>query len=388
MTPQRLVSGQRILCQIVEIHSLALVVSLPNQLLGHVPITHISSLLTDHLEKVDAEEADSTGNQEEDDNGENNFGPSSDVPDLADMFAVGQYLTAVVEEVRPSGARSSIEFSKSRDETTMAAKRAELSIAPEKVNAGVSKRDLMSGFVRDSSAFYMQLVNQWPSLILKNVSAVVKSVEDHGYILDLGISSASGFLSLKEARKGPKGDAPLSVGQVVNTSVLKMSENGRTVTLSVDPAVIKSASVSEVSSVTSILPGALVSCLVTAVLAWGLNVQLLGFFGGTLDLFHLPSADIEDKYKVGQKIKARVLWDVDSNNPKTFALSVLPHVVHLGTDGPLVNKEKKQTVRETFPAGTVLDTVKVRRVESEWGLVCEGPNGVQGFVHVCAFSCI
>jgi rRNA biogenesis protein RRP5 len=193
----------------------------------------------------------------------------------------------------------------------------------------------------------------------------------------------SGFLSLKEARKGPKGETPLSAGQVVNASVLKMSENGRTVTLSVDSAVIKSTSVSEVSSVSSVLPGALVSCLVTAVLAWGLNVQLLGFFGGTLDLFHLPPADIEENFKVGQKIKARVLWDVSSNSPKTFALSALPHVVHMMA-GPIVNEEKKQAVRDAFPVGTVLDAIKVRRVESEWGLVCEGPNGVQGFAHVCA----
>lgn len=33
------------------------------------------------------------------------------------------------------------------------------------------------------------------------------------------------------------------MGQVVNTSVVKMSENGRTVTLSVDPTVIRAASV-------------------------------------------------------------------------------------------------------------------------------------------------
>lgn len=152
MTPQRLVPGQRILCQIVEIYPLALVVSLPNQLLGHVPITHISGLLTERLEKIDAEEADSTSNPDEgDDDEDNSASGSSRAPDLADMFTVGQYLTAVVEEVRPSGARGSIDFSKRRDETTKAAKRAELSIAPEKANVGVAKRDLVSGFVRNCS---------------------------------------------------------------------------------------------------------------------------------------------------------------------------------------------------------------------------------------------
>jgi hypothetical protein len=149
VTSQRLAPGQRILCQILDIRPLALLVSLPNQLLGHVPATHISSLLTERLEKVDAEPADSTGDQEEDDDIEGkSASASSDVPDLADMFTVGQYLTAVVEEVHPSGARSSIDFSKARDEVIKAAKRVELSIDPEKVNAGVAKRDLVSGFVR------------------------------------------------------------------------------------------------------------------------------------------------------------------------------------------------------------------------------------------------
>ena len=166
VTSQRLAPGQRILCQIVDIRPLALLVSLPNQLLGHVPATHISSLLTERLERVDAEEADSTGNQEEDgDVEEKSASASSDVPDLADMFTVGQYLTAVVEEVRPSGARSSIDFSKARDEVTKAAKRAELSIDPEKVNAGVAKRDLVSGFVRRMLYFYIRLVNRHPSLL-------------------------------------------------------------------------------------------------------------------------------------------------------------------------------------------------------------------------------
>lgn len=73
------------------------------------------------------------------------------------MFHIGQYLTAIVEEVRPSGARGSLDFSRSRDETTKGAKRVELSIAPEKVNAGVAKRDLVPGFV-SSDAYADTLV--------------------------------------------------------------------------------------------------------------------------------------------------------------------------------------------------------------------------------------
>jgi rRNA biogenesis protein RRP5 len=62
--------------------------------------------------------------------------------------------------------------------------------------------------------------------------------------------------------------------------------------------------VSEVTAVTSVLPGALVQSLITAVFPWGLNAQVLGFFGGTLDRFHLNATDIESKYKIGQKVQS------------------------------------------------------------------------------------
>lgn len=121
-------------------------------MLGHIPITNISSLFTERLEKIDNpsnhNDDDDEGEEVEDEDEENEEANSSkDLPDLEEMFHIGQYLTAIVEEVRPSGARGSLSFSRSRDETTKGAKRVELSIAPEKVNAGAAKRDLVPGFV-------------------------------------------------------------------------------------------------------------------------------------------------------------------------------------------------------------------------------------------------
>ena len=120
--------------------------------------------------------------------------------------------------------------------------------------------------------------------------------------MDIGVSSISGFLSLKEAKKGGW-EKPLFKGQVISTSVLKQSENSRTVTLTVDPSALRTASISQVHAVSSVLPGVLVQALITAVLPWGLNVQILGFFSGTLDLFHLTTTDVESKYKIGQKVR-------------------------------------------------------------------------------------
>jgi rRNA biogenesis protein RRP5 len=56
--------GMKIFGQIVSILPLALIVSLPNQLYGHVPITNISSQFTELLERLDAQEVRSNDEDE------------------------------------------------------------------------------------------------------------------------------------------------------------------------------------------------------------------------------------------------------------------------------------------------------------------------------------
>ena len=124
--------------------------------------------------------------------------------------------------------------------------------------------------------------------------------------------------------------------------------------------------------------------LITAVLPDGLNLQILGFFGGTVDLFHSATSDPESVYKIGQKIKARVLYDVAGSSPPRFALSLADHVLDFslrsgkGLDGATL-------LQDAYPVGTMLDAVKVVRVEAERGLIVEILPGIEGFVHVCIF---
>lgn len=61
--------------------------------------------------------------------------------------------------------------------------------------------------------------------------------------------------------------------------------------------------VSELSSVASVLPGILVNALITAVLPAGLNVQVLGYFEGTLDHYHLGLGDVVGRFKLGDKVR-------------------------------------------------------------------------------------
>jgi hypothetical protein len=135
---------------------------------------------------------------------------------------------------------------------------------------------------------------------------------------------------------------------------------------------------SELSSVTSLLPGTLVQALITNVHSSGLNLQVLGYFDGTVDEYHM--GEEYSALKIGKKVKARVIYDYSSSPPR-FALSLMPHIIRL-TPRLIRDGETERSVRESYPVGTVLDEVKVLRVEPERGLIAEISDNLQGFVHV------
>ena len=60
---------------------------------------------------------------------------------------------------------------------------------------------------------------------MQTVSAAVKSIEDHGYVLDLGESlDISGFLPFKKTEN--KTNHP--IGALLDVTVEKMADDGRT----------------------------------------------------------------------------------------------------------------------------------------------------------------
>jgi rRNA biogenesis protein RRP5 len=83
------------------------------------------------------------------------------------------------------------------------------------------------------------------------MSASVKSIEDHGYILNLGLPEVSGFLSFKDAKKSLQSSSSLPpVGSIVDISISKVSGNGRTCNVTMSPSSIR---VSHVCSPVSLL---------------------------------------------------------------------------------------------------------------------------------------
>ena len=220
--------------------------------------------------------------------------------------------------------------------------------------------------------------------------------------MELGILDVLGFLSFKDARnKQPENKKELQVGQLIDVIVLKMSSNGRLCNLLVNSTQFanSAASVSrsfamyliliwppqitELNSVTSIVPGMLVQSLVTAVSSTGINVQVLGFFEGTVDPFHLPPGPPEKSFKIGRKVKARVLYIIPSDPPR-LALSLSDHVLKLVPRGVKVEGAANSVslLQDAFPVGTILAAVKVVRVEAERGLLVEVQSHTEGFIHV------
>ncbi|KAI6007158.1 hypothetical protein EDD15DRAFT_2209398 [Pisolithus albus] len=350
---KRIVPGMKILGQVVSVHPLAIVVSLPNQLVAHVPITKITSQLSRLLESMDLR-SDASGESASDTIADN-------VPDLSELFHAGQYVRAVVANVRPPGATDMTGLIRSRDEVVKASRRVELSLIPEEVNAGVRKSDLKDGYT---------------------MSAAVQSIEDHGYILDLGISGVSGFLSFKDAHKEGS-DEKLRVGCLVDIAVLRLTSNGRTCNTTSDLKTLATTSVSEVSDVTSVLPGTLVESLVTGVTSNGLNLQILGFFDATADKYH--QSRVQRTPKVGQKLKARVLYNIPGTSPPRFSVSLSDHHLGLGIKSATVDLEGPSLV-DAFPIGTILESVKISHVEPEQGLLVEVQPSVDGFVHISQVS--
>jgi len=117
---------------------------------------------------------------------------------------------------------------------------------------------------------------------------------------------------------------------------------------------------------------------------------VLGLFDGTVDEFHVRRVASEKTYKVGKKIKARVLYSYDTSPPK-FALALTDHLLHL-QPRTLRDPTKRETkdMAETYPIGTILESVKVVRVEPDRGIIVDIESGLQGFIHVrvAAFRCI
>ncbi|CAO1631798.1 unnamed protein product [Sympodiomycopsis kandeliae] len=392
---KRLAPGTRLLCSIAAVHPLALILSLPNQLVGHVPITSISPLFTQKLhEAADADSDDEQSDEEMNyseaeeaadrstatvNNNTKRTQLATGLPELRDCFKVGQWVRASVVSVQAPGVtKKGSAPGTQAHEFDKESRRVELTLAPEAINDGLTPADVSKGFV---------------------LPVAIKSKEDHGFLLDTGLEDIQGF-----APFGQVDAQSLYLGQVITATVVSVASAGRSFTASLKAKDAQSASLGPESapSSTALIPGCQVSALITASLPNGLNAKLWGMFDATIDSFHLPAPlpagkEMHEVYKVGSKIKTRILWESQKNDignlvgnqsgsdetaQRAIGLSAAPHV--LGLSAP--DAGKKKSLLEEYPIGAKLEA-KVVHTDSEWGLTCSIKGStIQGFAHISRVS--
>jgi rRNA biogenesis protein RRP5 len=324
---------------------------LPNNLTGYVPITSISDKITQRIEEIAAAEEL-----------EEEAGP--DAPEdveLTSMFSIGQYLRAYVVSTSDDNITSAATKSK---------RRIELSIRPQQSNNALSAQNVIQNNM---------------------VMASVASVEDHGLVMDLGLNDATvkGFMSSKEIGKGIE-LSEVQEGAVYLCMVTGLSSNGKIVKLSADTQRIantkKLSYLSEAPTIDAFMPGTAVEILVTDVTSRGVIGKVMGMVDVTVDLIHsgaaLPGKDLEKKYKLGSKIKGRVICTFPAADPPKLGVSLLDHVIGMTVQQAVKGGEKKPPL-DVLPLSATIEEVVVRKVEGGHGLFVDvGIKGLSGFVHI------
>ncbi|KAH8162095.1 hypothetical protein CIB48_g6153 [Xylaria polymorpha] len=327
--------------QITEIRPLQVILALPNSLSGHVPITSISDILSDRV----VAEADAL---DEDDN-------ETSTVDLNDIFEVGQYLRAYVTSTTEDNSGT----------LTKPKKHIELSLRPEHTNTGLSGDEIVENAV---------------------VMASVSSAEDHGFVMDLGLSDAKmrGFLPRKEV-SSDLAETRMQPGTVVMCLVTGKSANGKIIQLSALQSKLGNLQnfASEATTIQTFVAGSAVELMVSDISKRGLVGKVMGSLDVTADLIHSgvgPKAlDLEAKYKIGKKVKARVICDFPTAKEPKLGVSLLDHIMTLT---PQRTTSTKRPL-DSLPASSMVEKCTIFKVDPEMGVFVEiGVDQVPGFVHI------
>jgi rRNA biogenesis protein RRP5 len=346
-----LLPGSLVLGQVSQINAHDIALALPNNLTGYVPLTSISGKLTERVEQMVAEDALSSDE-------------SSDVGDDIDLqaiFSIGQYLRAFVVSTSDNNPNKPTEIGK---------RRIELSLHTQQANIGLSTKELVPNSM---------------------VMASVVSVEDHGLIMDIGLQKdgIGGFMSSKEI--GYSVDiATIQEGAVFLCMITGLSSNGKIVKLSADMQKIanpkKPSYLVEAPTVDAFLPGTAIELLVTDITPRGVAGKIMGTIDATADLIHSGlgngGKDLDKKYKIGSKVKGRIICTFPNIEPKKLGISLLEHVMSLSAQTSQENGQKRDPL-DILPISSIVEAITVKRVQPGIGLFVDiGVKGVSGFVHI------
>ncbi|KAK3712024.1 rRNA biogenesis protein rrp5 [Vermiconidia calcicola] len=360
--------GSVVLGYVTAISGKDVTLAMANNLSEFVPITAVSERLNGRIEKLLDNEGQDAGADEDED------------VDLKRLFYVGQWLRATVTAT----------VSDSADSAGKSKRHIELSVDPRSVNGGLDS----DGVVQNSM-----------------VQAAVRSVEDHGLIMDVGLSDSSvkGFISKKELGAAYKLE-DVQEGQVMLCLVTGKGSNGKVLKLSPDAAPFSApsgnkqpASVTEAPTVEGFQPGTAVDVLVTESGARGVIGKVMGMLDVTADVVHSGSGtgreDPSNRYKVGSKVRARIIWTTPQDDgSRRIGISLLDHLLTLPPPPAKLpeNAHPKLKAQATelerhHPLSSIVESAKVRHVLADRGLFIDLPGSGSGksanaFAHISQIS--
>uniref|UniRef100_A0A8B9EZ91 Protein RRP5 homolog n=1 Tax=Amazona collaria TaxID=241587 RepID=A0A8B9EZ91_9PSIT len=313
---QALCEGMLLLGCIKEVTDYELVVSLPNGLSGFVPVTQISDAYSKLLSNQVAQ-------------GE----LLEDLNSLVDLYSPGTLVRCIVTTVEKNAdGRRSIK----------------LSIDPKKVNKGLNASALASGML---------------------LSGFVSSVEDHGYLIDIGVSGTNAFLPRQKAQNYIK---TAKRGQNLNCVIVEIKNEGRVVLLSIDRSEVASSLATERQnwSLSNLLPGLVVKARVQKVAPLGIKLSFLSFFTGIVDFMHMDP-EKSTSYSPDQVVKACII----SINPtsKVVRLTLRQAFIHPGGSPNQVSNDR---------IGAVVEESTVKAFYKQFGAVFELDDGTLAFARL------
>uniref|UniRef100_A0ABI7VYU6 S1 motif domain-containing protein n=1 Tax=Felis catus TaxID=9685 RepID=A0ABI7VYU6_FELCA len=323
---ESLCEGMRILGCVKEVNELELVVSLPNGLKGFVQVTEICDAYTKKLSEQVAQEE-----------------PLKDLARLPELFSPGMLVRCVVSSVGfTEGGKKSVK----------------LSLNPKNVNEVLSAEALKPGML---------------------LTGTVSSLEDHGYLVDIGVGGARAFLPLQKAheyiRQKNKG-AEMKVGHYLNCVIEEVKGNGGVVGLSIGHSEVSTAIATEEQNWTlnNLLPGLVVKAQVQKVTPHGLILNFLSFFTGLVDFMHLDPKKA-GTYFSNQTVRACVLCV----HPRTRAvrLSLRPIFLQPG---------RSLTRLSCQHLGAVLEDVPVQSFSSKAGATFRLKDGALAYARLSHLS--
>ena len=253
-------------------------------------------------------------------------------------------------------------------------KRLELSLIPVQVNADLSLEDLECGML---------------------LPGEIKSVEDKGYVVDLGLQKgAVGFMAF-----GSQSQDKLAIGSVIHCSVT--GKNKTVVTLEMADGGKVNKATGLLKNYNSLRPGTLVENVEIKAIHEGLlNVSINEMHTGQIDIFNLPVpstltnpkthiAGINNNYAVGMRIPSARIVFADCHvgaDEKFIILSALPSV--LSSDK--VRREIEAISDDSIAVGTKFEDAKIVRVDPGLGVVLslDSSEGNEQFaqVHISRLS--